>query len=65
MPNTPEPSARSADPRLQRRRAADEELEKMTTAEAMANLADDADAMWDQDSGLPGLTAAEGDDGER
>lgn len=63
MPDERPSAPRSgADPRLQRRRPTDEELERLTTAEAMQNLADDADAMWDRDSGLPGLTSAERED---
>jgi hypothetical protein len=55
MPNNPPPP----DPRLTRRRPLAEELERMTTPEAMANAADEAEALWDRDSGLPGLLSAE------
>lgn len=47
------------DPRLERRRPSAEELERLTTPEAMMNSADDAEALWDRDSGLPGLLSAE------
>lgn len=54
MPNDTPP-----DPRLQRRRPTDAELERLCSADAMQNAADDAEALWDRDSGLPGLLSAE------
>ena len=47
------------DSRLQRRRPTDEELDRLTSPEAMQNAADEAEALWDRDSGLPGLLSAE------
>lgn len=58
MPNDPLP----ADPRLQRRRPADAELDRMTSAEAMQNVADEAERIWDATSKLPGLLSAEVED---
>lgn len=55
MPN----QSPSPDPRLTRRRPSAEELERLTSAEAMQNAADEAEALWDRDSGLPGLLSAE------
>jgi hypothetical protein len=58
MPDAPR------DPRLTRRRPTDDELERMTTPEAMQNVADEAGRLWDLDSGLPGLLDAETEETE-
>ncbi|HYC50683.1 MAG TPA: hypothetical protein VEB19_06170 [Gemmatimonadaceae bacterium] len=59
---TSDTSPLRGDPRLLRRRLSDEELERLTSAEAMMNASDEASRIWDADSGLPGLLDAEPDD---